>query len=122
MVTLSEENNIIYITGFGPFYGHEKSNASWEAVRLLPDTYTFNDKIYIIKKLEIPVIYNEIDKILPTIWDSNPKVLLIVLYYFFSFSCMYVVYLLQNIPINLLYIIMFIFIAVKDGKSQICFF
>uniref|UniRef100_A0AAG5D973 Pyroglutamyl-peptidase 1 n=1 Tax=Anopheles atroparvus TaxID=41427 RepID=A0AAG5D973_ANOAO len=62
----------IVVTGFGPFVGHEERNASWEAVRLLPDVFHFRNDAYEIRKYEVPVTYEAVDRILPLIWDSKP--------------------------------------------------
>ncbi|XP_018571007.1 pyroglutamyl-peptidase 1 [Anoplophora glabripennis] len=60
-------NNII-VTGFGPFRNHNV-NASWEAVKLLPDSfYGFN-----IIKQEIPVTYYHVENYVPDLWNTfNP--------------------------------------------------
>ncbi len=44
--TKENENKTILVTGFGPF-GKHKVNASWEAVRLLPD-YFKQEKVCIL--------------------------------------------------------------------------
>lgn len=66
---------LIYVTGFGPFVGHEKINASWEAVRLLPTSRKVRNQSFQIKLIEIPVIYEEVNKYVENIWKENPKVI-----------------------------------------------
>ncbi|CAH1115503.1 unnamed protein product [Psylliodes chrysocephalus] len=62
----------IVVTGFGPFFGHT-INASWEAVRLLPDEI---NGITIIKK-EIPVQYSHIQTKIPQLWEEHKPLLVI---------------------------------------------
>lgn len=66
--------NIIYVTGFGPFKGHEEKNASWEAVKLLPDSLEVSDKVFVLRKEEISVTYEEVNRKVPEIWETKPKV------------------------------------------------
>lgn len=66
--------NLIYVTGFGPFKGHEERNASWEAVKLLPDSITVRDKVFALRKEEVPVTYEEVNTKVPQIWETKPKV------------------------------------------------
>jgi len=76
---MSEEkisDPLIYVTGFGPFVGHEIINASWEAVRLLPTKHTVGKQSYKIKLVEIPVIYDEVNKHVESIWKDNPKLVI----------------------------------------------
>jgi len=69
------DNNLIIVTGYGPFAGHEKVNASWEAVKLLPDEVKVRDTVFIIKKIEVPVVYKEVDQVVKEIWDEHPSVI-----------------------------------------------
>ncbi|VEN59621.1 unnamed protein product [Callosobruchus maculatus] len=62
----------VLATGFGPF-GEHKVNASWEAVKLLPDTIQDTS---IIKK-EIPVIYGCVDSTVPSLWRQYNPLLVI---------------------------------------------
>lgn len=66
--------NLIYVTGFGPFKGHEEKNASWEAVKLLPDSIQVNDKVFVLRKEEVSVTYEEVNSKVPQIWETKPKV------------------------------------------------
>lgn len=65
---------LVYITGFGPFSGHETVNASWEAVRQLPNHRKVNGKTIEIRLVEIPVVYEEVDKYVNDIWKQSPRV------------------------------------------------
>ncbi|CAH2009476.1 unnamed protein product [Acanthoscelides obtectus] len=65
-------SDTILVTGFGEF-GVHKRNASWEAVKLLPDSI---DGISIVKK-EIPVVYNVVDSVVPALWKELKPLLVI---------------------------------------------
>lgn len=67
-------SNLIVVSGFGPFRKHEKVNASWEAVKHLPDEVDFAGKKFPIRKIEIPVEYAEVEKTVQEIWKLNPMV------------------------------------------------
>lgn len=60
----------ILVTGFGPFRNHH-INASWEAVRLLPDAI---DDLKLVK-VEIPVLYDNVETKIPALWkELEPEV------------------------------------------------
>lgn len=65
----------VIVTGFGIFVGHEDRNASWEAVKLLDDNIKVNGKTYLLKKIEVPVVYKSVDEIIEEIWKENPIVI-----------------------------------------------
>lgn len=69
--------NVIHVTGFGPFRGFTKSNPSWEAVSILPDHIVHNDQVIPIVKHEVPVTYAAVDEKVKELWSYNPKVILI---------------------------------------------
>lgn len=69
---MSQKQLEIVITGFGTFAGQEKVNASMEAVNKFPASIEVNSKKFVVKKLEIPVVYEDVDKIVPNIWKDNP--------------------------------------------------
>lgn len=69
----ADENILIYVTGFGLFQ-KLTSNASWEAVRLLPTEHIVDGIKCSIKLLEIPVVYEDVDRAVAVIWKENPKV------------------------------------------------
>ena len=61
---------IIVVTGFGLFRDYEV-NASWEAVKGLPDIWSDRDNTLIIE--EIPVEYDFVQKQVPEKWEpQNP--------------------------------------------------
>lgn len=64
-------DNLIVVTGYGQFYGHE-INASEEAVKLLPKEVVVNSKKYEIKTIFISVEYEEVDKKVEEIWSLKP--------------------------------------------------
>ncbi|XP_055593459.1 pyroglutamyl-peptidase 1 [Uranotaenia lowii] len=66
----------IFVTGFGPFAGHEERNASWEAVKLLPDRYLYKGINYVVRKLEIPVTYEAVNAVVPKIWNEKPALVI----------------------------------------------
>ncbi|XP_044745545.1 pyroglutamyl-peptidase 1 [Coccinella septempunctata] len=69
---MTENNPVILVTGFGPF-GVHLVNASWEAVKLLPDEFHGHR---IVKK-EIPVCYKDVDEKIPNMWMSmQPKLVI----------------------------------------------
>lgn len=72
MGTLPE--NVIHVSGFGPFRGFTTSNPSWEAVSILPDYIVHNGEKIPIVKHYIPVTYTAVDQKIHEIWSSNPKV------------------------------------------------
>jgi pyrrolidone-carboxylate peptidase len=63
--------NLIVVTGYGKFENHEV-NASGEAVKLLPDEIKVGVKSYPIKKLEVQVSYEDVDKAIETVWSMKP--------------------------------------------------
>lgn len=77
----------ILVTGFGPFRDH-KINASWEAVKLLPD----NINGYNIVKKEISVTYYDVETNVPTLWKELKPVVcqhyfiffVVITYYFLA--------------------------------------
>lgn len=58
----------IIVTGFGPFNEHT-INASWEAVRLLPELLAETDFELIIE--EIPVTYKDVDERIKILWEIH---------------------------------------------------
>lgn len=72
---------VVVVTGFGPFGIHLK-NASWEAVSLLPHMNLEEEHDVTLVTKEIPVAYDEVNKIVPELWKKyNPVVI-----YFCKFS------------------------------------
>jgi pyrrolidone-carboxylate peptidase len=66
---------LVIVTGYGQFAGHEV-NASGEAVKLLPEKIEIGDVKYKIKKIEIQVSYDCVDKALEHIWSIKPHLVI----------------------------------------------
>lgn len=65
------EQDVVFLTGFGPF-GVHNVNASWEAVKLLTDELVGGCRV---KTAEIPVVYTYVEENISRIWDEHkPKV------------------------------------------------
>lgn len=61
----------VLVTGFGPF-GEHKINASWEAVKLLPEYDLQGINLFIE---EIEVAYTTVERKVPLLWkEINPTV------------------------------------------------
>lgn len=76
---MEQREPVVIATGFGPFGIHLK-NASWEAVKLLQHMNLESEcGIKLITK-EIPVAYDEIDKIVPELWKQHKPVVRIDVY------------------------------------------
>ncbi|KAK3912351.1 Pyroglutamyl-peptidase 1 [Frankliniella fusca] len=72
----SSEKRTIIVTGFGPFRAH-KINASWEAVKLLPEMLDVVDLNIILIVQEIPVDYEESVKRLTVLCEEHKPILVI---------------------------------------------
>jgi pyrrolidone-carboxylate peptidase len=71
----SKMENLVVVTGYGQFAGHEV-NASGEAVKLLPEKIEIGGKKYQIKKIEIQVVYDDVDNALEQIWSLKPHLVI----------------------------------------------
>lgn len=71
---MSTESNLIVVTGFGPFLGHETVNASWEAVQLLPESLSHGGTEYKLERRQVAVEYAAVDEAVTEIWQRQPKV------------------------------------------------
>ncbi|KAH8379182.1 hypothetical protein KR009_003483 [Drosophila setifemur] len=72
----SLDRKLIVVSGFGPFIGHEAINASWEAVKLLPENLTHNGTEYDLVKRLVPVEYGAVDEAVTEIWNSQPDLVI----------------------------------------------
>lgn len=72
---LLKMENLIVVTGYGQFAGHE-INASSEAVKLLPDEIEVDLQKYPIKKFEVEVTYTDVDKTVELIWSLKPRLVI----------------------------------------------
>lgn len=92
------EEKLIFVTGFDVFQGyfwiiliiklsitkyfffrHEEINASWEAVKILPDEITLPNKTkFSIIKRKVQVKYNDVDEIVKDIWakENSPHLVI----------------------------------------------
>lgn len=67
--------NLIVVTGYGQFAGHEV-NASGEAVKLLPKEIVVGTKKYKIHTMEVSVEYEDVDKKVEEIWSMKPHLVI----------------------------------------------
>lgn len=64
----------VIISGFEPF-GIHKINASWESVKNISKKELEKDFNVELMTVEIPVIYDKVDQIVPNLWkENNPLV------------------------------------------------
>lgn len=63
--------NLIIVTGYGRFYGHEV-NASEEAVKLLPSELKVGSKAFQIRRILVSVEYDDVDRKIQEIWGMKP--------------------------------------------------
>lgn len=76
---MEEHKPTIVVTGFGPFGMHIK-NASWEAVKLLQHMHLEEELDVNLEVKEIPVAYDEVDKIIPELWEKHQPLVSILLF------------------------------------------
>lgn len=68
------EKPVVLVSGFGPF-GEHKTNASWSVVQELLKHDLVNKLNIKIVAVEIPVVYDAVDKLVPNLWKTHePKV------------------------------------------------
>lgn len=60
----------VVVTGFGPFRDY-KVNASWEIAQVLPKTDIAKELNINLITVKIPVSYNVVDQIVPTLWSEH---------------------------------------------------
>lgn len=65
-------DNLIVVTGYGAFKGHEELNASWEAVKLLPNEVRVEETNFQLRKWPVAVEYGEVDKTIQLLWKQKP--------------------------------------------------
>ncbi|XP_068143050.1 pyroglutamyl-peptidase 1 [Drosophila tropicalis] len=73
---MSSERKLVVVSGFGPFIGHEAINASWEAVKLLPDQINRNGEDFELAKQLVSVEYGAVDKAVDEIWARKPDLVI----------------------------------------------
>lgn len=65
----STQSNVVVVTGFGPFGGHQ-INASWESVKLLKDTDIEKELGIQLVTEQVPVVYSCVEKQVPRLWET----------------------------------------------------
>lgn len=76
MPLINSEKRTIIVTGFGPFGSH-KINASWQAVKLLPEMLDVDDLDVTLIVEEIPVDYEESVKRMSKLCEEHKPILVI---------------------------------------------
>lgn len=67
--------NLIVVTGYGQFAGHEV-NASGEAVKLLPKEIVVGTKKFKIHTVEVSVEYEDVDRVVEEVWSMKPHLVI----------------------------------------------